>query len=1806
MCLALALVIAGAAASTSNLTAAQGAPVEASTAPASTAPWISVTVGDAGPFSHGNTITVSGTVRETLDPPYGITISIHLPPEGDEATTIPAPQGHRAPALVKIGQVNPSEITDNSFSKTIKVGGPSWTRMGDYIIAAQYGSYNAQATFNYITGGTPMPTLPEPDPSTTLPLVEPPPPPPPIVTPPPTGTSRVLTIVTDAASYSRDDRITFSGTTQGTVAREVVSVVIEPPIGSSQIRSGLTTAINTFMLSPVDVGEAFNRAGIYTIKAFTNAQEASNAAALELQYENNRVTRYFETPLAVASIPPKFVEVGSTLTFTVVPTEPSYTGLTWSLDGSVPPGATISNTGVFKWTPTSLRNAQEESFQVRITATDGTQTAGATVMISVTSKKPGADLSAMRMSALGDGHRVYVGLGEEPAAGSPLRVYVEFTDTANRPTPDVNYGVTVEQRGSTLASISGAHDANADLDPIVVTTSPLRFGGSVDVTVEFGGSGRPGGELAGPVGNTIGFRQVRTVTPVTQANGPAPHLDRITISGVSVTDATGSVVTREPVGERILISSRITNNMDAAQDYAHIVQVDGPDGQTVALTWSSGTLRAGASTSPSSSWIPQDTGAHDVSVFVWESIDNPVPLSVQATSRLTVVERAATATPDPRFVPYMTQGDDPRTYVERYEADPAYKAWFDAGFPGLTIQQAAGLAPPAVAPAPAPAPVPVPDPDPDPRFVPYMTQGDDPQAYVDRYNSDPTYKAWFDSNFPGLTIRQAVGLEGAAPTPATGSHLTPGTTHVPPAGDRETDRDTVESHSDPAPQPATPRPVTARPAPNIDAALVGITFQISGGDVSRIAAGTGTSILVTMDADRGGALSLVIPRSTLDSRTNGSRGDDVPFAVLVNDEIADAAESSSMHSRTLVVDFYAGDGQVVEVIGSWIIGMPQTPEPQSLTIAVGSYTYTFGDTITVSGTVDPRIMGADVAIDVISPSGVRIHASQAYVDRFGSYTGSFIASSTWLNQHGAGTYTIRSSYEKGTTAETTVNLTNDPTSSIVYLSTDQSQYAIHDTVIISGMVSNPQLGSPTITVTSPNGMRVFHDSPSLDAYGSFTAYFTASDSQWDGTGTYSISASVPGHIKLSRVEFFYMLGDATALTDRSKYSYGDIVTVTGTLNNPPSGYPTVTVTSPTGSRIFHDNPSVNADGSFMTSFSASGAKWLGAGEYWLSVGYGLSHGIAFGIEFVGGAPHPLVVPPPPPLPDPSPNNSKVLTIVTDATSYLHNDRITFSGTTREAAGREIVSVVIEPPSGSSKIRSGLTSATNTFVLAPVHISDVFGRTGVYTIKAFTNAQGISDAATLKLQYDNDRVTHYSASPLLIAPIPRQTIEVGSTLTFVASPTDMSHMGLTWSLDEVVTPGATINNAGVFEWTPTSLRNAQGESYHVDIMATDGQQTATTTVMISVIPKTDPEPLVDLAIAPIPEQQVRLGSTLTFTARVTDASLTGVTWDLGSAWLDGSSISPSGTFEWTPADSDLTDPRGVTYTVFVRALHGSQTAATTVTILLLPRPVEDVPLAGIGPPLGDLEPSPTPPAAPPPQITVSGGQREHSFMVGESVRVSFSTNSTHASTVSASVASTVRGTGAMPVSMSDTHAVSVSPGMSTVSVGLGSYSAPTTLSVDLALSHGGALAGLASTTVYIVPDPSANRNEPAPPPPTPQVLPPEPDPPAAPQPEPPTAPVRQPEPPAQQPPPEPPAAPPAAQSEPPAAPPAQQQQETDPTTQQPTPPDPPAEPPTEQPPPGAPQDTSNQQTGAPPQETPGGFQDPDGGAQSIEDLLSGLG
>ena len=83
---------------------------------------------------------------------------------------------------------------------------------------------------------------------------------------------------------------------------------------------------------------------------------------------------------------------------------------------------------------------------------------------------------------------------------------------------------------------------------------------------------------------------------------------------------------------------------------------------------------------------------------------------------------------DVPLAPFVDGSVDPRTYVDRYNAEPSYKEWFDENYAGEygTIHRAVGL-------FEIPAP--------------FVDGSVDPRTYVDRYNAEPSYKEWFDENY---------------------------------------------------------------------------------------------------------------------------------------------------------------------------------------------------------------------------------------------------------------------------------------------------------------------------------------------------------------------------------------------------------------------------------------------------------------------------------------------------------------------------------------------------------------------------------------------------------------------------------------------------------------------------------------------------------------------------------------------------------------------------------------------------------------------------------------------------------------------------------------------------------------------------------------------------------------------------------------------------------------------------------------------------------------------------------------------------
>lgn len=110
--------------------------------------------------------------------------------------------------------------------------------------------------------------------------------------------------------------------------------------------------------------------------------------------------------------------------------------------------------------------------------------------------------------------------------------------------------------------------------------------------------------------------------------------------------AESSVVLKEnndrtvAIGKQIQIASDLKNNQDIQQDFAYIVQIQNEQGVTVSLSWLTGTLEPAQSFSPAISWIPNEQGRYEATIFVWESVNNPSALSPTLSLAINVESNA--------------------------------------------------------------------------------------------------------------------------------------------------------------------------------------------------------------------------------------------------------------------------------------------------------------------------------------------------------------------------------------------------------------------------------------------------------------------------------------------------------------------------------------------------------------------------------------------------------------------------------------------------------------------------------------------------------------------------------------------------------------------------------------------------------------------------------------------------------------------------------------------------------------------------------------------------------------------------------------------------------------------------------------------------------------------------------------------------------------------------------------------------------------------------------------------------------------
>lgn len=128
-----------------------------------------------------------------------------------------------------------------------------------------------------------------------------------------------------------------------------------------------------------------------------------------------------------------------------------------------------------------------------------------------------------------------------------------------------------------------------------------------------------------------------TQTSKTKPEKPAPLVsepimkfkeEKVTIERSAITDQINSQLYSISKGQLVIIQSVIKNNQNTQQTFAYIAQIKDSNGITVKLEAVEGVLPAEKPFTVGVSWTPEKAGNYTIEVFVWKSLQEPVPLSL--------------------------------------------------------------------------------------------------------------------------------------------------------------------------------------------------------------------------------------------------------------------------------------------------------------------------------------------------------------------------------------------------------------------------------------------------------------------------------------------------------------------------------------------------------------------------------------------------------------------------------------------------------------------------------------------------------------------------------------------------------------------------------------------------------------------------------------------------------------------------------------------------------------------------------------------------------------------------------------------------------------------------------------------------------------------------------------------------------------------------------------------------------------------------------------------------------------------------
>ena len=106
-----------------------------------------------------------------------------------------------------------------------------------------------------------------------------------------------------------------------------------------------------------------------------------------------------------------------------------------------------------------------------------------------------------------------------------------------------------------------------------------------------------------------------------------PTTERLIMNNSDILAQNGESIRKLDVGQTGMIFSKIMNTLDYTHDFAYIVQIKNEKNDVVSLSWVTGQVIPSQELGMSISWTPKELGKYSIDRFVWNSINDSIPLT---------------------------------------------------------------------------------------------------------------------------------------------------------------------------------------------------------------------------------------------------------------------------------------------------------------------------------------------------------------------------------------------------------------------------------------------------------------------------------------------------------------------------------------------------------------------------------------------------------------------------------------------------------------------------------------------------------------------------------------------------------------------------------------------------------------------------------------------------------------------------------------------------------------------------------------------------------------------------------------------------------------------------------------------------------------------------------------------------------------------------------------------------------------------------------------------------------------------------